>query len=119
MLFTDRVTVLRARRVRGPYGGWELDWDDPVEDPVPFGVAVHPRTSSESEDHTRVHLQTGWRLITQPGFHLEVSATDRIRVESQPGDDGGPLVLHVDGAPAHFRTPILPHTEIDLEVRNG
>lgn len=122
MLFTDRVTILRPGRRPGEYGGTVDDWDAATEVPVPFGVSVQPRSASSDVDPARHTLLSGHVLITQPPHLLDtLRETDRVRVDTQPGRDGRPLVFDVVGDPdrQHFRTPVLPHSEIGIEARNG
>lgn len=114
LIFTERITIIRARMVPGEYGGLVEDWDQAEEIPYPHPVSVQPVTSTEDADG-RAHLVTDrWRVFTKPPHLIEkLRPTDRIRVDTW-GE-----VLWAVARPLHWRTAILPHSEFDLEVIRG
>lgn len=113
-MYSARVSVVSAPLVRGAYGGMVRDWDAATVTPVPFGVELQPGGRMEdTENGTRVFVQSGWRLITPPGRVLTVEPTDRIRVDGWEDD------LDVVGEAAAWEHPLLRHTELDLEVSHG
>lgn len=117
--YEQRVSVVSPALVDGDYGGGRWTWDPAegaTETPVPFGVDVQPRVSSENlEDGTRVTVIVGLRLHTPAGHDLDVRATDAIRYA---GD-----VYQVVGKPGRWPSSDYPsgvdHVEIDLELKEG
>lgn len=114
-IFTETIAIIRARRVPGEYGGWELDWDAPEVIPVEFPVSVQPLNTSTLEEGPSRHAVTATHaLYTMPPYLLdELRDTDRVRVAGWPFD------LTVEGKPAHWRTQHLAHTEVDLKETHG
>lgn len=115
MIFNHVISIVRPRRVRSSYGGLTDDWDNPEIIPVMVPVSVQPVSSTEVEGTgRRLSTQSRFRLFTKPPHLLEdVRSTDRIRVEGWARD------LDIIGEPGHWRTTILPHSEIELEDRHG
>lgn len=113
-IFTEQITIIRARTVPGDYGGTVDDWDNPIEIPVAFPVTIQPQQGSE-ETTTQSHLVTEkYRAYTlPPHLLLDLKPTDRIRV-----DTWGKM-LWAAGPPEHWRTEKLAHTEFTLEKING
>lgn len=113
-VFTEKITIIRARHVPGDYGGTVEDWDNPEEIPVPFPVSVQPTGGTEDTSH-KSHLVTeSYRVFTQPPHLLpELKPTDRIRVDTWG------TMLWAAGPPEHWRTQYLQHTEFTLGVING
>ncbi|EEI16273.1 phage head completion protein [Corynebacterium lipophiloflavum] len=115
MIFTERITILRARIVDGEYGGKEEDWTNPVEIPVTFPVSVQPVGSEETESAASHQVSDKWRVFSEPPNLIEeLRPTDRVRV-----DTWGGIELDVAARPLHWRTEFLAHTECDLEVIRG
>lgn len=113
-MFNARVSVISAPMIPGPYGGLIRDWDHPVIRAVPYGVELQPGGRMEDSDNgTRVFVQSGWRLITPPGRYLAVLATDRIRVSGRDGD------LAVVGDGSDWAHDAVGHTELELEAIHG
>lgn len=113
-IFTERIEILRPRRVAGEYGGVVEDWDSPVVIPVAAPVSVQQVATAEDESSKSQSINTRWRLYSQPPHLLtELQPNDRIRVI------GGVAGTWVVGDPEHWRGPLLPHTEVDLEVYRG
>lgn len=112
-MFTDRISVLKARLVEGLYGDY-MDWDNPVLTPVPAPVTVQPLTSSEQYDGLGTTVtEQGWRVISAPGHIVDsIKSSDRVSVEGMPGD------FEVDGEPQHWRG-IMPHSEFRLKRYEG
>lgn len=114
LIFTERVEILRPRRIRGDYGGFVESWDDPEVIPVAAPVSVQQVSTSEDETGSSQLVVTKWRLYSQPPYLLDqLETNDRIRVI------GGVCGTWVVGDPEHWRGPLLPHTEVDLEVYRG
>lgn len=114
LIFTERVEILRPRRVRGEYGGFVESWDEPEVIPVDTPVSVQQVRTSEDESGGGQMISTRWRLYSQPPSLLtEIKPNDRIRVI---GGVGGTWVV---GDPEHWRGVLLPHTEMELEVFRG
>jgi len=115
VIFTEKITILRARIVPGDYGAEEEDWATPEEIPVGFPVSVQPQQGEEEQDSRSSHTVERYRLYTEPpNLLLELRETDRIRV-----DTWGDMHWEVKGPPLHWRTEFLAHTECDLEVIRG
>ncbi|AIT60164.1 hypothetical protein [Corynebacterium doosanense] len=115
MIFTENVTIIRARLVRGDYGGQVEDWENPEEIPVGFPVSVQPQQGDEQENGRSHHTVERYRLYTQPpNLLLDLRDTDRIRV-----DTWGDMQWEVQGKPLHWRTEFLAHSEVDMEVIRG
>lgn len=114
-IFTEQVSIIRARIVPGDYGGTQLDWTDPEVIPFENPVSVQPVSSADAEDTQRRHAITATHaLYTRPPDLLEeLRPGDRVRVTGWPHD------LSVEGTPAHWRTEYLRHTEVDLKEIHG
>lgn len=113
-MFDQRISIVTAPLVPGPYGAPVRDWNQATVRRVPFGVELQPGGRMEDTDNgTRVFVRSGWRLFTPPGTRLDVEATDRIRIDGWSND------LDVVGDPAPWTHPVLGHTELDLEEAHG
>ncbi|MFW9242846.1 hypothetical protein [Corynebacterium striatum] len=114
LIFTERVEILRPRRIPGDYGGYTTSWDNPEVIPVAAPVSVQQVSTTEDETRNGQLVSTKWRLYSQPPHILDqLKPDDRIRVI------GGVAGTWVVGDPEHWRGPLLPHTEVDLEVYRG
>ena len=114
LIFTERITIIRPRMVRGEYGGLEEDWDNPEEIEFPHAVSVQPVESIEDTDGRSHFISDRWRVFTEPPHLIEeLRPTDRVRV-----DTWGQVLWGV-ARPLHWRTAVLPHSEFDLEEIRG
>ncbi len=114
LIFTERVEILRPTARTGEYGGTVTDFEHPNVIPVSAPVSVQQVSTSEDEGAKSQLITTRWRLYSQPGHLIEdLKSNDRIRVI---GGVGGTWVV---GDPEHWRGPLLPHTEVDLEAYRG
>lgn len=113
--FSEQVSIVRARRVPGDYGGWREDWADPEVIPVTVPVSVQPVSTADVVDTPRRHAVTATHaLYSLPPHTLDdLRDTDRIRVAGWPYD------LDIEGRPQHWRTEMLAHTEVDLKEHHG
>lgn len=114
-MYDAQISVVSAPLVPdGAYGGLVRDWSQASVRRVPYGVELQPGgRMEETENGTRVFVQSGYRLITPPGRVLHVEPTDRIRVDGWEDD------LDVVGETGDWDHPLMRHTELDLEVTRG
>lgn len=110
-IFTEKITIIRPRRVRGPYGGLEDDWDNAEEIPIDTPVSIQPASSTETDTGRTHGITTKWLGYTEPPNLIErIRSGDRIRVEGWP-----PNTRMWAVAKAYQWRSILPHTEFELE----
>lgn len=112
-MFDTSVEIVTAGEVMG-YGEMEPDWENPASvEPVPFGVEVQPSGRFEDDDGgRRVFVQSGFRLICPPGYFLDVTPTQRVRVPGIGDCD-------VMGDRADWWHHSHGHTSLQLEVARG
>jgi hypothetical protein len=101
------ITVIRPGRYQD-HGSWYDDWDNPEAPRTITGCVIYPGVSTEDND--RQDAQKVTYTVLAP-FGSDVKATDKIRVDVEPGLD-----LAVYGRPRPVKSPTgrLDHLQIEL-----
>lgn len=119
MFFDQTIVRVRAGERADRGGNAVLDWSaDAVTRVTITDVSIQPNgapgAANEVIDAERDAVVTGWRVQSQPGVDLDVTAVDRIEWDS--------MILDVDGEMARWSDPIdggVHHVEFTIKRATG
>lgn len=112
MWFPETAVRIRAGRTsdRGNPNGTVLDWSPAAVDRLTLPpLNIQPRIQTEATEPDRTPVVTGWRVQSDEGVDLDVTALDRI--------EWAGLLYEVDGDVARWPDPItggLHHVEFSI-----
>lgn len=117
MWFDDTAVRVRAGRKvdRGNPDGTVLDWSPGAVDRLTLeALNIQPRIQVETTDAERNAVITGWRVQSDEGTDLDITAIDRIEWDG--------MTLQVEGDIARWPDPIaggVHHVEFDITHVTG